>query len=94
MAKNTAYSLQGAATLRPSTIFDDGTSTYFAWPGQADLPAIFVVSSDGVEGLANAVVKDGYLVVDQLAPRFVLRNDKAQAVITNGAYGAPVGKAR
>jgi type IV secretion system protein VirB9 len=92
VARNTAYSLRGATTLQPSTVFDDGASTYFAWPEQADLPAIFVVGVDGIEGLANAVVKDGYLVVDQLAPRFVLRSDKAQAVITNGAYG--VGKSR
>jgi type IV secretion system protein VirB9 len=94
VTRNTAYSLQGAAALRPSAIFDDGTSTFFAWPQQADLPAIFVVGADGVEGLANAVIKDGYLVVDQLAPRFVLRSGRAQAVITNGAYGVPAGKAR
>lgn len=84
--RNTAYSVQGAVALQPSTIFDDGGSTYFAWPRQADLPAIFLVGADGVEGLANAVVKDGYLVVDQLAPRFVLRSDKAIATITNGGY--------
>jgi type IV secretory pathway VirB10-like protein len=54
------------------------SSTYFAWPQQADLPAVFVVGADGVEGLANAVVRDGYLVVDQLAPRFVLRSRQGQ----------------
>ncbi|MBO9557426.1 MAG: TrbG/VirB9 family P-type conjugative transfer protein [Caulobacter sp.] len=94
VARNNAYTLKGAEALRPSTVFDDGVSTYFAWPQQIDLPAIFVVGADGVESLANAVVKDGYLVVDQLAPRFVLRSDKTQAVITNGAYGAFGGKAR
>ncbi len=94
VARNTAYSLRGAPALQPARVFDDGASTYFAWPAQIDLPAIFIVGADGVEGLANAVVKDGYLVVDQLAPRFVLRSDKAQAVITNDAFGAPVGKAR
>ena len=93
-ARNTAYSLQGAAALRPSTIFDDGASTYFAWPEQADLPAIFVVGADGVEGLANAVVRGGYLVVDQLAPRFVLRSDKAFATIANGGYSVRAEKAR
>jgi type IV secretion system protein VirB9 len=87
VARNTAYSTQGAAALRPTRVFDDGTATYFAWPDQADLPAVFVVGSDGVEGLANAVVRDGYMVVDQLAPRFVLRSGKAAATVTNGAYG-------
>jgi type IV secretion system protein VirB9 len=93
-ARNAAYSLQGEAALRPSTVFDDGVSTYFAWPEQADLPAIFVVGADGVEGLANAVVRDGYLVVDQLAPRFVLRSDKAFATVANGGYGVRAEKAR
>lgn len=88
-----AYTVAGAPALAPSKVFDDGRSTYFAWPEQADLPAIFVIGADGVEGLANAVVKDGYLVVDQLAPRFVLRSDKAAATVLNAgwrsAYAAP-----
>lgn len=87
VVRNTSYSLQGAAALRPSNVFDDGAATYFAWPEQADLPAIYVVGADGAEGLANAVVKDGYVVVDQLAPRFVLRSGKAAATLINGAYG-------
>ena len=89
VVRNTAYSLQGAVALRPSNVFDDGAATYFAWPSQADLPAIYVVGVDGVEGLANAVVKDGYVVVDQLAPRFVLRSGKATATLVNAAYGGP-----
>ncbi len=85
--RNAAYSVKGDAAIRPSKIFDDGAATYFAWPAQADLPAVFVVGADGVEGLANAVVRDGYLVVDQLAPRFVLRSGKASLTVTNAAFG-------
>jgi type IV secretion system protein VirB9 len=89
VARNSAYSLTGAEVLRPARVFDDGAATYFAWAQQVDLPAIYLVGADGVEGLANAVIKDGYLVVDQLAPRFVLRSGKATAVLVNTAYGAP-----
>jgi len=93
--RNTAYRIEGAKALAPSQVFDDGRATYLAWPQQADLPAIFVIGADGVEGLANAVVKDGYLVVDQLAPRFVLRSAKASATIVNSGWTAPsAGKAR
>jgi type IV secretion system protein VirB9 len=88
IARNSAYSLTGSEALRPSRVFDDGAATYFAWPEQADLPAVYVVGADGVEGLANAVVKDGYVVVDQLAPRFVLRSGKAAATLVNGAYAS------
>lgn len=86
--RNAAYTITGAPALAPSKVFDDGRATYFAWPQQADLPAIFVIGADGVEGLANAVVKDGYLVVDQLAPRFLLRSDKAVATVVNAGWSA------
>ncbi len=88
VARNSAYSVKGDAVLQPAKVFDDGAATYFAWPAGADLPAVFVVGADGVEGLANAVVRDGYLVVDQLAPRFVLRSGKASLTVTNGAFSA------
>lgn len=86
VARNSAYAVKGDAAIQPTKVFDDGAATYFAWPAQADLPAVFVVGADGVEGLANAVVRDGYLVVDQLAPRFVLRSGKASLTVTNGAF--------
>jgi type IV secretion system protein VirB9 len=86
--RNAAYTVKGDAAIQPAKVFDDGAVTYFAWPSQADLPAVFVVGADGVEGLANAVVRDGYLVVDQLAPRFVLRAGKASLTVTNGAFSA------
>ena len=95
--RNAAYAIKGAAALAPARVFDDGRATYFAWPQQAELPAIFVIGADDSEGLANAVVKDGYLVVDQLAPRFVLRSDKASAIVVNTAWqglGKVQGKAR
>jgi len=87
--RNTAYTVQGAPAVSPSRVFDDGRVTYFAWPEQADLPAIFVIGADGAEGLANAVVKNGFLVVDQIAPRFVLRSDKAVATVVNNGWRAP-----
>lgn len=88
VARNSAYGLQGPAAIQPTRVFDDGAATYFAWPQQVDLPAVFVVGADGVEGLANAVVRDGYLVVDQLAPKFVLRGGKSAVTVTNTAFNA------
>lgn len=96
VARNVAYTLKGDAALQPTRVFDDGVATYFAWPAQVDLPAVFVIGADGVEGLANAVVRDGYLVVDQLAPRFVLRAGKSSLTVTNTAFDAssPKGQAQ
>lgn len=86
VARNAAYSVKGDAAIQPTKVFDDGSATYFAWPVRADLPAVFVVGADGVEGLANAVVRDGYLVVDQLASKFVLRSGKSNLTVTNAAF--------
>lgn len=86
VARNSAYAVKGDLAIQPARIFDDGASTYFGWPAQADLPAVFVVGADGVEGLANAVMRDGYLVVDRLAARFVLRSGKASLVVTNNDF--------
>jgi len=86
IARNSAYAVKGDAAIQPTRVFDDGVATYFSWPAQADLPAVFVVGADGVEGLANAAVRDGYLVVDQLAPRFVLRSGKSSLTVTNAAF--------
>ena len=79
--------LLAASLLLPGEAFADGRLDGGAVTVEAlELPAIFVIGADGSEGLANAVVKDGYLVVDQVAPRFVLRSDKARATVVNNAW--------
>ena len=86
---NRAYLVTGAAENTPSQVFDDGRMTYFAWAPDASAPAIFAVSADGQESLVNYGVRGGYTVVEQLAPRFVLRNGKQVATVVNQAYVAP-----
>lgn len=89
---NQAYALSGARENLPERVFDDGRMTYFAWPAQASLPAIFAVSSDGSESLVNYGIRGGYTVVEQLAGRFVLRNGKQVVTVVNQGYApaAPV----
>lgn len=85
---NSAYALAGSTESAPIQVFDDGRMTYFAWAPQAAAPAIFAVGADGKESLVNYGVRGGYTVVDQLAPRFMLRNGKQVTTVTNAAYGA------
>lgn len=87
--RNRAYAITGSAQNTPVRIFDDGRMTYFAWAPQASVPAIFAVSADGRESLVNSGVRGPYTVVEQLAPRFVLRNGKQVATVTNQAYASP-----
>ena len=85
---NSAYAVTGAAESAPVQVFDDGRMTYFAWAPQAAAPAIFAVGADGAESLVNYGVRGGYTVVEQLAPRFMLRNGKQVATVINQAYRA------
>ncbi|CAN7250381.1 TrbG/VirB9 family P-type conjugative transfer protein [Phenylobacterium sp. LjRoot225] len=83
---NAAYTVTGSPENAPSRIFDDGEMTYFEWPPQSAAPAIFAVAGDGSESMVNYAVRGPYVVVQQLAPRFVLRNGKQVATVVNGGY--------
>lgn len=83
---NRAYAVTGAAENAPVLIFDDGRMTYFEWPAQGAVPAIFAVGADGAESLVNYGVRGRFIVVEQLAPRFSLRNGKQVATVINNGY--------
>lgn len=88
--RNTAYSYTGARSTLPAEVFDDGKFTYFRWPEQVSVPALFLAAADGSESLVNYSVRDGFQVVEQTAPRFVLRNGKDVTVVINGGWREPV----
>lgn len=91
---NSAYSTEGAPESRPARVFDDGRQTYFEWGADNAVPAIFAVTPDGAENLVNYAIQGQYTVVQQLAPRFVLRNGKAVATVVNQAYVGQAVRAR
>lgn len=86
---NTAYTYLGSTAALPSVIFDDGRFTYFQWGPLVSTPAIFVVGDDGAESLVNYAVRDGYVVVEQIAHRFVLRDGKTVTTLVNDAWTPP-----
>jgi len=86
---NTAYAYTGARDLVPSAVFDDGRFTYFQWPASAATPAVFIVGADGQESLAEYSHRDGFQVVEQLAPRFRLRDGKKVTTVVNEAWRPP-----
>lgn len=91
---NSAYSITGAAENRPSRVFDDGKQTYFEWDADSAIPAIFGVAADGAESLVNYAVRGPYVVVQQLSQKFLLRNGKQIATVTNLGYTPLAGAAR
>ncbi|MBV9841256.1 MAG: TrbG/VirB9 family P-type conjugative transfer protein [Sphingomonadaceae bacterium] len=89
---NHAYSYATSAAGLPTRVFDDGQATYFAFPAGIDLPAIFLPDGKS-ETLAPVHNRDGFVVVEQLSPRFVLRRGKDATIIVNDGYPAPAGTA-
>lgn len=85
-ARNTAYTFRGPAENVPRRVFDDGRSTYFKWAEGAATPAVFTVASDGSETPASFVSRGEFLVVDQVAARFVLRKGESVTTLFNDGY--------
>jgi type IV secretion system protein VirB9 len=86
---NHAYSYSGSRRNVPDRLFDDGHFTYFRFGDAAEYPAIFVNEGPKRESMAATSMRDGYVVVDQLAPRFVLRRGDDVTTIVNDGFVEP-----
>lgn len=89
VVRNLDYTLQGnrrGADITPSAIFDDGTFTYFRFPGNTEVPTIFVIGADGQEARANFNMTGDYVVVQRLGRKFVLRLRKSVVSVFNEAF--------
>lgn len=78
---NLDYSFSGAASLKPSMIFDDGKKTFFKFKGR--VPAIFAVNSNFSETLRNFRKEGEYIVVDGVSTQFTLRDGDQWTCIFN-----------
>jgi len=89
---NFKYKISGKAEhIAPLQVFDDSEFTYFKFRDtNAELPAIFLVDSEGHEGLVNYRHEKGYIVVERVAPRFTLRHGTDTICIFN--EDSPQGK--
>ena len=86
---NSQYSIaegKGSEDVVPSLVFDDGRFTYFRFPGNREVPAVFHVLGDGSETLVNARMEDDLLVVDRVSRRLMLRAGSAVVGIWNEAF--------
>ncbi len=89
MVVNSSYSIaEGKASddIVPSLVFDDGRFTYFRFPGNREVPAVFHVLGDGSETLVNSRMEDDLLVVDRVSRRLMLRAGSAVVGVWNEAF--------
>ncbi|MBK9948270.1 MAG: TrbG/VirB9 family P-type conjugative transfer protein [Nitrospira sp.] len=78
--------LPGGEDIAPALVFDDGRFTYFSFPPNHEIPAIFFLSPLGEETRINCHMEKGLAVVQRLGRRFVLRLGEAVVGIWNEAY--------
>jgi len=87
--KNIHYTLesnQRGADITPKAVFDDGTFTYFKFPGNGEVPTIFVIGADGKEARTNYSMSGDYVVVQRLGRKFVLRLGKSVVSVWNESF--------
>ena len=86
---NSNYSIAegaGSQDIVPTLVFDDGRFTYFRFPNNREVPAVFHVLGDGSETLVNARMEDDLLVVDRVSRRLMLRAGSAVVGVWNEAF--------
>ena len=72
--RNWKYVAHGKdAWLTPAEVSDNGRLTAFRFPGNRQIPAIYVVAQDGTEQLATFQMRDDLVIVQTVACHFRLR---------------------
>ncbi len=92
--RNLAYEVQGAASLQPSEVSDNGRFTVLRFPAAQAIPAIYQVTPDGSESLAPFDVRGEFVVIHGTAREMRLRRGRDVLCIYNDAsdpYGAATG---
>ena len=92
--RNLNYKVQGASDLQPSEISDNGQFTVLRFPGNHEIPAIYLVRPDGTETLVPFDVRDDFVVVHLVAAQLRLRRNREVLCIYNQAltpYGVDNG---
>lgn len=80
---NFGYSIAGPDEISPVRIFDDGTFTYFQFRKSQEIPAFFIVDTDGSEEIVNYRARGETIVVERMAPRFSLRSGSKVLCVYN-----------
>jgi type IV secretion system protein VirB9 len=86
---NGEYSMsigKASGDIAPTLVWDDGRFTYFEFPNNRVVPAVFEVGPDGHESVVNVRMENDLLVADRVAKRFALRLDRAIVGIFNDAF--------
>lgn len=81
--RNLNYKVQGSSDLQPSEISDNGQFTVLRFPGNHEIPAIYMVRPDGTETLVPFDVRDEFVVVHIVTAQLRLRRNREVLCIYN-----------
>lgn len=92
--RNLAYQVQGAVSLQPSEVSDNGRFTILRFPGGEAIPTVYAVTPDGTESLIPFDVRGEFVVIHDTARQFRLRRGREVLCIYNegpASYGVDLG---
>jgi type IV secretion system protein VirB9 len=78
---NFNWKADGAKSLRPSRVFDDSKAVYLSWSETSALPAVLVPAPDGTESPVDYRMDNGFIVIDGMPRRIILRRGKETATV-------------
>lgn len=80
---NFSYELEGKASWRPESVYDDGSKTYIKFPEKikkSELPPLFLESEDQKTQLVNFRYKSNHYIVDRLIDVAILKFSEHEKV--------------
>jgi type IV secretion system protein VirB9 len=84
--RNWRYTAQGATAIEPKSVYDNGKVTTMAFAGNTEIPAIFLVNTDGTESLVPKSVQGELVLVHAIAAKFILRRGHDVLCLYNEGY--------
>ena len=84
--RNLAYAVQGASSLQPSEVSDNGRFTVLRFPANQPIPTLYQVEASGTESLVPFDVRGEFVVVHSVTRELRLRRGREVLCIYNQAF--------
>lgn len=86
--RNLNYAVQGASSLQPAEVSDNGRFTVLRFPANQPLPTVFSVESSGTESLTPFDVRGEFVVVHAVVRELRLRRGRDVLCVFNQAFAS------
>lgn len=86
---NLNYTMSGDLDLAPVNAWDNNEATYMKFPGNRDMPAIYMVDADGTESIVNRTTigeASDIVVLHKVNAKWILRLGDRALAVWNEAY--------